>query len=181
MRWRWFFHFPLKKSVSPTFPRSDIGLIGKFNQYGVWKNHKSATLQNFATFARRSSTAVHNSPLWPLDDAALLNFATMRIYANIRTEWKGFVVCCHHVVHFLVVAFFTLQVLIFSWWIGTSEQTSDIIRHNSIRCNSCVKSKNIGESFMMLLLEWTFLLSGFVQWLYLKNQHWFSQTNWCSN
>ena len=57
------------------------------------------------------------------------------------------------------------KVLIFSRWIGTSEQTSNIIRHNSIRCNSCVKSKNIGESFMMLYCwKWTFLVWGFVRW-----------------
>ena len=37
--------------------------------------------------------------------------------------------------------------------IGTLEQTIDIIRHNSIRCSSCVKLKNIGKSFMMLLLK----------------------------
>ena len=68
----------------PDFPDWIIGLIGKLNQFG--KKHKSATLQNFATIARRSSTALLNSGFWPLDDAALLNFATMRIYAICRTE-----------------------------------------------------------------------------------------------
>jgi len=51
--------------------------------------------------------------------------------------------------------------MIFSRGIGTLEQTSDIIRHNSIRYNSCVKLKNIGESFMMLLLKMDLSAFGF--------------------
>ena len=71
----------------PDFFPDSIGLIGKLNQFG--EKHKSATLQNFATVAL---LRVLNSGFWPLDDAALLNFATMRIYAIFRTENKGFVV-----------------------------------------------------------------------------------------
>ena len=73
------------------------------------------------SIARRSSTAVLNSGFWPLDDAALLNFATMRIYAICRTESKGFV-------SMLLQVASLFKVLTFSRWIGTLEQTSDIIQ-----------------------------------------------------
>ena len=76
-----FFH-SLAMEVEETvwFPRffpDSIGLIGKLNQFG--EKHKSATLQNFATIARRSSTAVLNSGFWPLDDAALLNRLKVKV------------------------------------------------------------------------------------------------------
>ena len=106
------------------------------------------------------STAVHNSQLWPLDNTALLrNFATMRIYAICRTEWerKGFLL----LMLFLYFKQSSKVFMIFSRWIGTLEQTSDIIRHNSKRYNSCVKLKNIGESFMMLLLKMDLSAFGF--------------------
>ena len=131
--------------------------------------HKSATLQNFATFARRCSTPVHNSKLWHLDNAAVRNFATMRIYSILRTEFEreGFV-CCHAVLLLL------LKQSPKYWFFQDglelqSEQTSDMIRQDSKRCNSCVKSKNIGESFMMLLLKMDLSALGFyVRWLWFK-------------
>ena len=92
----------------------------------------------------------------------------MRIYAIWRTESKGFLVCCLAV----AVVVSLSKVLTFSRWIGTVEQTSDIIRYNSIRCSSCVKLKNIGKSFMMLLLKMDLILLswGFVRWLWFLNQ-----------
>ena len=126
---------------------------------------------------------VHNSRLWPLDDVALLYFATMRIYAIFRTERMASL--------FVLVVAYALQTKLsqqdkFRKLIGTLEQTIDIIRHNSIRCSSCVKLKNIGKSFMMLLLKMDlsslrFCLVLFDGCDHDLNQPRFPQTNSCSD
>ena len=76
---------------------------------------------------------------------------------------------------FVLVVALLSKVLIFSRWIGTLEQTIDIIRHNSKRCSSCVKLKNIifhdviaenGPFFFEVLFDDSDL-----------NQHRFPQTN----
>ena len=51
----------------------------------------------------------------------------MRIYAICRTESKGFVVC-FAVQSMLLQVASLFKVLTFSRWIGTLEQTSDIIQ-----------------------------------------------------
>ena len=142
------------------------------NQFG--KCIKSATLQNFATFARRSSTAVHNSHLWPLENAALLNFATMRIYAIFLTERKGFVVCCHAVVLSLrSIDFFKM------YWNFRANQWYNQIQFYKIqllceieeywRIFHDVIAEN-GPFFFGVLFDGCDL-----------NQHRFPQTNWCSD